>query len=553
MPNIRSFDAPNGLGLNPTETGIDATLQAARRTSQFFNQKADALGQEGQVAASTLRVAGQVAVDYEDHREISAGAATGTALMAQKLSEWNATLKTADPNDPSVAQKFLTENLEPALEQWKSGFNTEKSQQYAEQFTDQLRRDMFHKTAADMSTMAGIAVQQNARTVVNNAASAVSTDPGSLDTTLKMLDHSLGAMADSSPTLDAETGAKVKSSVLQEAKENTVKAAIVSMIAKNPDTDLTAIEKKYGQYLKPGEMQMFQKAAQSQAKVNAYYDRQTQLAAKQQADLKVHTTATKIITDNVSIEPQTGAPIIKPQFFHDALELARQNPDAPSAAATARTMIDWGESQQNKERKVVDDPATVTALSNRLFDPDNPLTELDLMRAQTKGQLSDHTFQQLSRNVKELQNAPLKGPIYQDTMKAVHSALVLTGVGIPGKDDVGEKKYAQFVQSFLPQYLSKYRAGTLEPNALDLNNPDSMISKAMEPFKRTLTDRINDYVSTLGGPTATTTGGVTSRLYGGVPAPVSLGGIASLQRNPVTGEWRDEATGKIYNKDGSPK
>ncbi|MHC5867447.1 hypothetical protein ACYTX8_09235, partial [Streptococcus pyogenes] len=72
----------------------------------------------------------------------------------------------------------------------------------------------------------------------------------------------------SSPTLDAGTAAAVHGEVSQRAKESIVKAAVIGMITKNPNVDLDAVQKKYGEYIKGDEMKMFQKAAQSQAKAN---------------------------------------------------------------------------------------------------------------------------------------------------------------------------------------------------------------------------------------------------------------------------------------------
>lgn len=506
MPQIRSYEAPQGLDLRPTEVGVEATAAAARRIGGFYNQAADAKNTVASIQSdlgrrigSTIEDAGDVAVKYEDHREISAGATTGTDVIAKANTQWNQIAKNADPNDPSVAQKFLTENLEPALDQWKSGFNTENSQKWADQFADQYRKHMFEKTAADMSTRAAIAVQQNARTTVNNLSSAVAADPSSLDFAIKTVDHTLGGMADSSPNLTPEVSAKVKAAVTQEAKENIVKAAVMGMIQKNPNIDLDPIQQKYGAFITGAEVKQFQKAAQTQAKVDAYHERSAAILEKQQADLKVHTDANQNITKNVKINPQDGRPIINPQYFDDALSIVKNNPGAPSAAATFRTMYDWAESQLTKETKPVDDPVVKQQLTDRLFDPEHPTTALDLMKAQTQGKLSDHTFQSMHRLVTELETSPLKGPVWETTLAAAKDKLILNVPGIPGRDDVGISNYSTFMQSFVPQYLAKQRAGTLEPNALDTKNPNSMISKAMEPFKRTPQQRMQDYISVMGG------------------------------------------------------
>jgi hypothetical protein len=499
IPNIREFNAPQDIGLRPTEIGVDATAAAARRIGTFYNQKGDALSDTGQRAGSATRDAGQVAVAYEDHREISAGAATGTNVIAQKNTEWNEIAKNADPNDPSTAQKFLTENLEPALEKWKSGFNTERSQQWAEQFADQYRKHMFEKTAGDMSTLAGIAVQQNVRTTTNSLSSAVAADPASLDFALKAVDHTIGGVADSSPNLDAATSAKVKAAATQDAKEAIVKAAVSGMITKNPNIDLDPLQKKYGDYISGAEMKMFQKAAQTQAKVDASRERSDAIMQKQQADLKVHADSNKALIDNVKVDPQTGQPIINPKYFDDTLNIVKNNPGAPAAASTFRTMYGWAESQLNKEAKPVDDPVVKSDLMTRMFSADKPTTTLDLMKARADGKISDHTFQAYHGLVQELEQSPLKGPVWTDTIGAVKGELVLSNVGLPGKDITGEGNYAKWAQTFIPQYLAKSRDGTLPPNALDVKDPTSLISQSMAPFKRSVQQRAQDYLSVLSG------------------------------------------------------
>jgi hypothetical protein len=498
VPNITPYEAPSNLALNPTETGIDARLQSARRLGAYGSQIADTKTQEGREAATTITDVGQVVENDITHRDVSQGSAAFANFMAQKNAEWEDIAKKADPNDRSVQQKFLQENLEPALEQFKQGFSTERSQQWAEHAVDTYRQNMFEKTTATMSSLAGEAAKVNAAKTINGLSSAVAIDPTthSIDNAFYMLDHSLGATVASSPNISATDAARVTTEVTLKGKEAIVKSAVSSMITKNPNIDLDAIQKKYGEYIDGAEMKMFQKAAQTQAKADLLQTKQLETYQRQQQERKANDEFSKVVTDNFSATSD-GQLSINPKAIPQTLDVLKKYPEA--GAPAARTMIDFVEAQQNKGLKAVDDPTTVKGLSDNLFSPDKPTTTLDLMKARAQGKISDHTFTVMNGLVKEMEETPLKGPIYQDTMKAAHSSLVLTGVGIPGKDDVGEKKYAQFVQNFIPQYLRAYRAGTLPPNALDVNDPKSMISQAMEPFKRTLTDRINDYVSTLGG------------------------------------------------------
>lgn len=497
MANITSYKAPD-LALHPSETGINAIEGAARRGGAFFNTIADDLSATGQRIGSTIRDAGDVALQSITHQQISKGAATGTEMAADIDSEWNEVAKNADPNDPTVRQKFLEQKVEPRLQEFLDGFSTEDSQKFAEQFVDRLRNHLSTKTAADMSTLAGEAIKVNVAKTVNSLGSMVANDPSSLSFALDSVDHTITAKIGSSPTLDAETAARVHGSVLQEAKQNIVKAAVVGMITKNPNVDLDAIQQKYGEYINGTEMRMFQKAAQTQAKANALVEKQAAIAQRQIDDQNVHAAATKTMTDNVTFD-QNGQPIVDKKFFEQALDIAKKYPNAPAAAETVRTMFNWGEAQQNKEAKVVDDPTVKSDLMTRMFSPDKATTTLDLMKARAEGKISDHTFQSLHGLVTELEQSPIKGPVWQDTISAVKGELVLSNVGLPGKDIAGEVNYANWAQTFIPKYLAMSRAGTLPPNALDVKDPNSMISQSMAPYKRTVAQRAQDYMSSLGG------------------------------------------------------
>jgi hypothetical protein len=498
MPNIRQVEAP-ALGLNPSSLGTDSASGAARRLGGFYNQEGGAtqeLGQEtsrlgsqvdsmykslGKDAGSAIQTAGDVYVKYEDHKEISHGAAVASDMFVNLENQWNETLKNADPNDPSAAAKFKETVLQPALDKFTENFTTENSQKYAEGIVDRYRSHFDTKTAADMSTMAGIAAKQNATQTINSLSSAVYLDPSSLGAAIDTLKHSSGSIVDSSPTIDAETGAKVKAELNQKGIESLVKSAVSGMIQKNPNIDLDAIQKKYPEYINGGELKMFQKAAQTQAKVDAYHDKSAAIAQRQLDDQQVHNNATKVISNNVSVDPQTNQVTINPKFFNDALEIARKNPDAPSAAATVRTMLDWGESQLNKERKVTTDPAATSAIDANMFS-DNPTTKMDLLKLEAAGKLTRSDAEIRSKIIDQRDKLPAD-PQFKFAMDG---AKELIEGRTSGEKSLQAGKYAAFMQQFLSDYQRQKAAGTLPPNALSLRDPNSMLSKAMEAYKSPL-------------------------------------------------------------------
>jgi hypothetical protein len=114
-----------------------------------------------------------------------------------------------------------------------------------------------------------------------------------------------------------------------------------------------------------------------------------------------------------------------------------------------------------------------------------------------------------------------------------------------GKDPRGQAAYSAFVNDFLPKYLAAERTGNLPPNALDVKDPNSMISQSMAPYKRTTGQKLNDFMSEMG---VDPSGNVATPLT--PPRPPALRD-RDVQYNVVTQQWRDKKSGKILSPDGS--
>lgn len=173
-----------------------------------------------------------------EHREVSAGAAESAKTLAGLDALWNKTIKDSDPNDPSVAQKFREETVEPTLEKLKGGFFTEGGQRFAEATVERFRNHFVSKTTADMATMAGIAAKKNVETLTNQLSNAAINDPTSLKTSLDLVQHSVGAMVDASPNLTGVDAARLKTDLAFDSQKAIVKAAAVGAISANPDEGL---------------------------------------------------------------------------------------------------------------------------------------------------------------------------------------------------------------------------------------------------------------------------------------------------------------------------
>src|SRR5216684_2185480 len=314
MANIRQVEAPQGIGLQPTEMGVESFAAAGRRLGAYGNQIAETYNQLGSQIKSTITDAGEVAVNYLDHKEISEGAASFAKLQDSLTQQWNATAKNADPNDPTVADDFRSKVVEPALETFKGQFNTENSQKFAEQKADSLRQHLFEKTAADQSTLAGIAVRKNISDSTTSMSNTAITDPSSVPSLLAGMDHSVQAIVGSSPTLSATDAARVQADVSDAAKKAIVHAGAVGAIQKSSNPEATADEwiKKYPDYIDGSDAKALAGNARQQIRANNY-DTETNRRRKKEVTQDRSTEATnQYLIDVRSQDPKlAGDPTAK--------------------------------------------------------------------------------------------------------------------------------------------------------------------------------------------------------------------------------------------------
>lgn len=277
MPQIKIEDTGE-LGLRPTELGADSFAASARRVNAAYNQVADSKNQTGAEIGSAVRDVGQVAVDYEDHQQIMAGAAHGTELFDALTQSKDQAIKAIDPNDPSYGQKveialkqWRAEKLDPALDQFLEGFTTENSQKFAEGVIDKTRDHMFQSSAADISNAAGIGVRNAVKTIQNTASNTAILDPSSVPAQLSLVEHSIGALVDSSP-MKGIAGAQIKSEQLEATKTAIIHAGAIGDIqkSKNPEAAADKWIRKYPDYISGAEAKQLAGNARQQIRANNY-------------------------------------------------------------------------------------------------------------------------------------------------------------------------------------------------------------------------------------------------------------------------------------------
>jgi len=311
MPKITQYDAPEGLGLRPTETGISAVAGAARRLEADYSQAAAAQEGTGQRYGSAISAAGAVAVKYIDHQQIAAGLAHGAELFDTLGKSKDEAIKKIDLNDPAYGAKveiaineWREKTLAPALDNFQKGFMTEKSQEWAQHFVGQTRNHMFVESSADVSHAAGIGIHNAINTFTNESSNTALRTPAAVPTLLEASEHAVSGLVSTSP-ISGVAGAKVQTEVLERSREQIVKAGAIGAIQKSADPEATAQEwiAKYPKYINGHEAIVLANNARQQIRArNA--DAEHQQRREKQEKVEISSEA----TDQYVIEAASKSP-----------------------------------------------------------------------------------------------------------------------------------------------------------------------------------------------------------------------------------------------------
>lgn len=398
MPQLKEYTASVDK-LQPTDRGTDAYAAAGRRIGGFYNQAADAIkggaraeaDAAGDVAKSFSGVATDVTdalkqqEDYAGHRAIAKGAPASMQMLAGLSDKWDATVKNADPNDPSVAAKFRESVMEPALENFKDAYSgTDLGSKWAEQTVDQMRKHLFEKTAADMSTLAGDAVAVNVKQLGNSISNSARSSPDlhNVDFLLNKTDGDVDAIISSSPNLKGTAAAKARMQLTEQIKEQTVKAGALGAMEKAADPEAVAdtFAKRYPQYINGQEIDQFAKMARYYKRVGESEDRAQRVQADYVAKKDFNDKINKL---EMSTTPKSvGDPPTLPKDYWDTLRDLSSHPGASLEPGRLASM----ETKGNAITAALNKPEPLGRVSH-----DTTMTLLKQMRASDDTRLTDNT------------------------------------------------------------------------------------------------------------------------------------------------------------------
>lgn len=550
MPNIRTYETP-ALGLQPTTAGVDARAQAARRISSEYNEVADAtqrVGEQGaRAVSSTIKEAGQVALDYMSHREISHGAAAYATLNDRLTNQWNETAKKADPNDPTVAAKFRQEALEPELEKYRDGFMTESGQKFAESHIASLRNGMFEKTASDMATLAASAVSTNMRQTGNSLSNSAMTNPESVPRLLASTDSLVEGVVGSSPNLKGAVASKARMELTQRMKEDIVKSGAIGAIqnSANPEAEAERWGKQYPEYINGNELKMLSANARQQIRADRTDKAYSDHIKKQEAEAVSDATETKILQKLYSDDPRQQAEVSTKAIVND--------PGLTRVAKERMISVVNREMKPETAAKVSNDNAIDLLQKLRLPEGEpGRISDLGpIYQARIDGKLNRTDFEALKKEFTDLRTPEGQrlGQAKESFLKAM-GPIIDKSNPLMGNIDPDGKSNLYRLQWDLDARMDEYRKAGKNPyDLLDPSKPDYMgRPEAMGPYQKTLQKSLRDQArrltsrggmvnTNLTGPDRTETGVQV------VPAPVRP--AAEPRKSGETPEQYLKRTGRL--------
>jgi hypothetical protein len=487
MARITEFQAPEGLGIRPAETGIEATARAARQLGYAYSQAAQSKAIAGEAQGSAIEAGLSVALKYAEHKEIADGSAAWASLVNGKTAEWDKINKNGSVHDGAAGTNFMQSNLEPALAQFQQGFFTEKGQAWAEAHVEKLRDHMQKKTTGDMGRRAGNAIAADAVQVGNAFANTVRIDPSHDNVKLAIdgIDSGVGQVIKNHPGMDEGTRKNTHQTLTSKIKDDVLDTAAVAEIYKSGnfpswmDPNSKDYEPEWVKHIDSKKLLALQKQQEAVKNHNEVEDRQLKAAMKADDDNEVRSLNSQNLAKSTKIDPATGQTSLAPDYLTNSLKILQDHP-TPAAAEQYKAALDYSKKILAEEDKIPSNKQVLAGLNARAFDPQNPTTELDVLRAvnsnKPEGHISHQDAQPLLAMVGKIQEQGMRGPNFTTAMAAAQEKL-----GVNVMPD-GHTRFSNFTNDFVNAYQSEIRAGKNPVDLLNTKDPNSLISKTLAPY-----------------------------------------------------------------------
>lgn len=495
---LTRFNAPPAQELlKPNAGAEEAAAKGAQITGEFarvtarqgeisaeIGEKAGrAIAQGGEALGRSLENYGELADRHATTQELTSGVSAATQLMVGTTDAMHQAAQQADPNDPHPAMDWLKSHGNDIWGQFADdpNFTTDASKRWAAEQSATHVTELYRQAMAIDSERAGQAAVSNVHTTVNSLAGLVDQHPEQLQSALAQFDRNADAMvAGLPPALQGKVRAD-----LQAGKGALYDAAINSTLRANPNADVSALAAaaEKGGYLTPEQIQAIphvQKFWQHSALAD-------QTRQREQDTLQFQQSASQLENSFVVQRPDGSVTLQVPANFGQSIMNLRKMPGAQYDKGELQTIVQMSQRVMNETNNgtlTQTDPATLSTLRNRIFDPQNPLSGADVVKAFVDGKLSRQDYLNLGSMAAEYGrlNPVVRGQASAALETARHALTDFdqnpSGIG-PSLQS--ESAYQHFVTWFLPTFQQQLAAGKAPADIIDkLVTPDRLAQFAWQ-------------------------------------------------------------------------
>lgn len=198
---------------------------------------ARAQGELGGAISQAGQRVGAAITQRKTQGEISKLNSEFATAQAELTNQWRETLRTADPNDDTTAERFRNDVVKPRLEAMRELANTGESKAYFDRAASGLGAGFLVSTEAGQQGLRETAAVQNWDTFKNQMGDSLIADPLSFDTSVAMIDIQVDGLV-ASAGLSTEKGLVLKAEALTEAAV----ASATGLINQDPEAGRAEIE-----------------------------------------------------------------------------------------------------------------------------------------------------------------------------------------------------------------------------------------------------------------------------------------------------------------------
>jgi uncharacterized protein (TIGR02594 family) len=457
MPRIPVYNNEAFPNASPVADQARSAATAGYYRANTIRQGFNALEQGVNRFQSGIEARQKAQEDAAAAQEIGNATAAMAQTTAKLAGEWQKTLGSADPNDPTVQQKFIDDVVTPAYDAVGEGLSTDKGRNYFAKARASAWGSIYKSTAADHSNVMSKAAVNQVGTVVKSYSDAAYFDPSNWKTHLEQSDAAVEAYKDAHGLKDTDAIGLQKG-----IASNIAKSAIAGMIAQNPEAAKAALEAgefngpisgtELATAIKQADTAIDRKAKDADAAENGAVKVKKAEAYKTLNDLEA-----SIVTD-----PSTGAKSIPPDYFTKLNEAQEKYGDvvAPGTFAAAANYASVELRRNSKTDTKVSDPATYSAFSSRAASGE--LTVPEVYDARAHKQLSDKDFQFFKGWVGEggKANSAERTQLREMTSYLkTFKGYIMTSLGDDLHDTWGATRSTEFVSDMMQQWQEQKAAG----------------------------------------------------------------------------------------------